>query len=302
MDFTKPASTWDEQIELLRSRGLRIPDHDQVCHYLSHINYYRLTGYWLPFEADHGTHRFKARASFDDVLNLYIFDREFRLLLLDAIERIEVSLRAQWAYHMAHQHGPHSYLDAGHATDLRLHARHLAKLQDEISRSDEIFIQHYHNTYQHPASPPVWAVSEVMSLGMLSRWVTHMVPSDRAALARVYGLDQGVLKGFVRHLTYVRNLCAHHSRLWNRRFTITMPIPRSKPAGLISSFNPNQRRRVYNTLVMLAALMDIVSPGHLWKGRLQRIIERHHIQTRAMGFPDDWQQRPIWAEVQESGR
>src|SRR5690554_6690380 len=143
MDFTKPASTWDEQIELLRSRGLRIPDHDQARHYLSHINYYRLTGYWLPFEADHGTHRFKARASLDDVLNLYIFDREFRLLLLDAIERIEVSLRAQWAYHMAHQHGPHSYLDAGHATDLRLHARHLAKLQDEISRSDELFIQHY---------------------------------------------------------------------------------------------------------------------------------------------------------------
>src|SRR5690606_41495210 len=70
----------------------------------------------------------------------------------------------------------------------------------------------------------------------------------------------------------------------------------------ISSFNPKQTRRVYNTLVMLAALMDMVSPGHLWKGRLQRIIERHHIQTRAMGFPDDWQQRPIWAEVQENGR
>src|SRR5690554_5245430 len=93
MDFTKPASTWDEQIELLRSRGLEIPDLEQARHYLSHINYYRLTGYWLPFEADHSIHRFKARASFDDVLNLYIFDREFRLLLLDAIERIEVSLR-----------------------------------------------------------------------------------------------------------------------------------------------------------------------------------------------------------------
>lgn len=149
MDFTKPALTWDEQIEQLRARGLDIPNHQQARH---------------------------------------------------------------------------------------------SKLQDEISRSDEIFI-----------------------------------------------------------LTYVRNLCAHHSRLWNRRFTITMPIPRSKPAELISSFNPNQSRRVYNTLVMLAALMDIVSPGHLWKGRLQRIIKRHHIQTRAMGFPDDWQQRPIWAEVQESG-
>src|SRR5690606_35175684 len=202
MDFDKPALTWDEQIELLRSRGLRISDADQARHYLAHINYYRLTGYWLPFESDHASHSFDDRASFDDVLDLYIFDREFRLLLLDAIERIEVSLRAQWAYQMAHRNGPHSYLDARHATDLKLHTRHLAKLKDELSRSDETFIQHYQKTYRHPATPPIWAVSEVMSLGMLSRWITHMLPSDRTALARVYGLDQGVLKGFVRHLTY----------------------------------------------------------------------------------------------------
>ena len=299
MDFTKPALTWDEQIALLASRGLHIPDKDQARHYLSHINYYRLTGYWLPFEADHATHRFKDQVSFADVLNLYIFDREFRLLLLDAIERVEVSLRTQWAYHMAHRHGPHSYLEAQHATNLGLHSRHLAKLLEEVARSEEAFIQHYQNTYQHPASPPVWAVSEVMSLGMLSRWITHMVPSDRSVLARAYGLDQGALKGFVRHLTYVRNLCAHHSRLWNRRFTITMPLPRSKPAALISSFNPGQKRRVYNTLVILAALMDTVSPGHQWKQRLSDLLTRHRIDTGAMGFPDDWQQRPLWTDVQE---
>lgn len=299
MDFTKPARTLDDQVELLRSRGLHIPDQERARHYLAHINYYRLTGYWLPFEADHSSHQFNGQASFDDVLNLYIFDREFRLLLLDAIERIEVSLRAQWAYHMAQRHGPHSYLDAGHATDLTLHARHLSKLLDEVSRSDEIFIQHYHRTYRHPASPPVWAVSEIMSLGALSRWITHMLPSDRAAIARTYGLDQRVLKGFVRHLAYVRNLCAHHSRLWNRRFTITMQVPRSKPVELVSSFNPSRTRQVYNTLVMLAGLMDIVSPGHLWKVRLNELLSGHHIDVRAMGFPDDWQQRPVWVELQE---
>ena len=171
MDFTKPARTWDEQIDLLRSRGLHIPDREQARHYLSHINYYRLTGYRLPFEADGSTRRVKAQTSFDDVLNLYIFDREFRLLLLDAIERIEV----------------------GEA-----------------------------------------------------------------------------------------------------------PIPRRKPAGLISSFNPNRSRYVYNTAVMLAALMDIVSPGHLWKARLRDILSRHHISAAAMGFPEDWQQRPVWAELQEN--
>src|SRR5690554_1971803 len=294
MDFTKPARTWEQQLELLQDRGLMIPDADRARHYLAHINYYRLTGYWLPFEEDHASHKFRPGVSFDDVLNLYIFDREFRLLLLDAIERIEVSLRAQWAYHMAHQHGPHSYLDAGLTTDVRLHSRHLGKLLEEVSRSDEIFIQHYQSTYSHPASPPVWAVSEIMSLGMLSRWITHMVPSDRAVLSRVYGLDQGVLKGFVRHLTYVRNLCAHHSRLWNRGLTVTMPVPRSKPAELVGSFNPKQPRRIYNTLVMLAALMDFVSPDNQWKQRLEALLIDHRIDAVAMGFPDNWKDLPIW--------
>lgn len=235
MHFTKPARTWDEQVELLRSRGLHIPDREKARHYLSHINYYRLTG----------------------------------------------------------------YLDASHATDLTFHTRHLAKLQEEISRSDEIFIHHYRNTYRHPTSPPVWVLSEIMSLGVLSRWITHMVPADRAVLARVYGLDQGVLKGFVRHLTYVRNLCAHHSRVWNRRLTVTMPLPRRKPAGLVSSFNPNQTRHVYNTLVMLAAMMDLGCPGHLWRTRLQRVIKEHRVNVQLMGFPKDWQQRPVWAESQK---
>lgn len=302
VNFTKPARSWDEQVELLRSRGLHIPDDERARHYLSHINYYRLTGYWLPFEADPSTHQFQERTEFDDVLNLYIFDREFRLLLLDAIERVEVSLRAQWAHLMAHRHGPHSYLDARHAADPTLHARHLAKLEEEVLRSDEAFIHHYRKTYRHPASPPVWVLTEIMSLGTLSRWITHMVPADRAALARTYGVDQSVLRGFVRHLTYVRNLCAHHSRVWNRRLTVTMPLPRSKPARLVSSFNPSKNRHVYNTLVMLAATMDIASPGHLWKSRLRRVLHEHRIDVQQMGFPKDWQHRPIWTEWREDSK
>lgn len=113
---------------LLRERGLIVQDEAFARHYLAHVNYYRLTGYWLPLEADHANHRFRPGVTFETVLNLYIFDRELRLLLMDAIERVEVSLRAQWAYYMAHQHGPHSYLDASHANNLKLHGRHLAML------------------------------------------------------------------------------------------------------------------------------------------------------------------------------
>lgn len=110
--FAKPATTFDEQIDLLIGRGMEIPDRDRARHYLAHLNYYRLGAYWLPFEADHATHRFRPGTRFEDVVGLYVFDRELRLLVMDAIERLEVSVRTQWAYHLAHAYDPHAHMEA----------------------------------------------------------------------------------------------------------------------------------------------------------------------------------------------
>ncbi|MFO7582448.1 Abi family protein [Guyparkeria sp.] len=297
MEFSKPAKSLEEQLALLESRGLIVDDTERALHYLRHLNYYRLTAYWLPFKAHQSPHRFRDGTRFEDVLNLYVFDRAFRLLLLDAIERVEVSIRTAWAYHMAHRYGPHAYLDASHARSTEMHARHLAKLEKEIARSDEVFIQHYNAKYARPETPPIWAVCEIMSLGSLSRWVTHMHPSDRDALARPYGLPQQVLRSFVRHLSYVRNVCAHHSRLWNRRLTVTMELPRRRPLALRGVTNPSAPRKIYNTLAMLAYLLDVISPDHHWRRHLGRLIARHEIDTRLMGFPDDWEGEVFWSHT-----
>mgnify|MGYP003110063927 CR=1 FL=1 len=294
MDFNKPARTLDEQIALLRERGMRINDPRRARHYLKHLNYYRLTAYWLPFEAEHETHQFKQGSCFDDVLNLYVFDREFRLLLLDAIERVEVSLRTIWAYQLAHRYGSHAYLETKHAKRTDWHERNLRRLEKEVRRSDELFIQHYLNTYREPGLPPIWSVCEVMSLGLLSRWLTQLKPSDATVIAREWSFDQSVLRGFVRHLTYVRNLCAHHSRVWNRSLTVTMPIPRSKPEALASSVNRRADRRIYNTLATLVFLLDRISPGHEWKERLLELLERHDVEVEKMGFPAGFERLPIW--------
>ncbi|WP_260843131.1 Abi family protein [Sedimenticola selenatireducens] len=295
MQFTKPPKSFQEQIGILESRGMIISDHGSAAHYLSHLNYYRLRGYWLPFEADQKAHSFKSGVTFDDVLNLYIFDRELRLLALDAIERIEVSLRTQWAYHLARLHGPHAYLNAGLSKNPRWHANNLSSLMKELERSDEVFVSHYNETYSVPESPPVWAVCEVMSLGLLSRWYKSLRPaSTRTAIARTYDLPDRVLESFVEHMAYIRNICAHHSRLWNRRMTKTMELPRTKPKGLSANFDHQQERKLYNTLVMIAYFMDMISPDHHWKKRLFHLLEEHKIDARAMGFPTDWQSRSIW--------
>ncbi len=293
--FTKPATTYDQQIALLQDRGMVIDDPDNARFYLQHLNYYRLGAYWPSFEADHSSHCFKPGTHFNDVLNLYIFDRELRLLVLDAIERIEVSVRGQWAYQLAHHHGPHAHLDA-RLFDGKYWRGNLDKLADEVKRSDEAFIKHHLTEYAEPL-PPAWATCEVMSLGLLSRWYNSLKPiATRRAIAAVYGVDEKVLQSWLHHLSLVRNICAHHSRLWNREFTITPNLPKTKPAHWAAQFIPGSRK-LYNTLVILAHGLDVVAGQHHWRDRLKQLLTKHHISTREMDFPHDWQQRAIWQEA-----
>lgn len=301
MEYKKSPKSVKEQAKILEARGLNLGDKAIVEHYLAHLNYYRLAGYWLPYEQDHDTHTFKPNTHFDDILNLYTFDRELRLILMDAIERVEISLRTQWAYHLTLHYGPHAYLDSQLSKNPHWHANNLKSLLEELTRTDEVFIEHYQKTYTKPATPPAWVICEVMSLGLLSRWIKSLKPSIvRAAIAKTYHLPDPVLTSFIEHLAYIRNLCAHHSRTWNRRMTKTMQLPHSKSKALIiiDSFNQESgaSRKLYNTLVMLAYFLDIISPQHSWKERLKDLIIKHSIDVTLMGFPKDWRQRLIWRQ------
>ena len=298
MRYDKPALTVAQQMALLRSRGLVISDEPSAGHWLLHVNYFRLRGYWLPFEqayAPGGEHIFRPGTTFEQVISRYTFDRQLRLLVLDAIERLEVSLRANWAHALALTHGPHAYEAPGLFADQRRHARCLDDLDEELRRSKETFVVHYRRHYTQPARPPVWAACELMTLGQLSKWLGNLrLRQDRRAVAEPYGLDERVLCSFAHHLSYVRNLCAHHARLYNRAFTLTVKLPQ-RPALLAASLNPRAPRQLYNTLALSQYLMAVVSPGHSWTRRLRELL-RHHpdVNPGEMGFPDDWTSRPLW--------
>lgn len=296
MRFEKLPKTFGEQVDLLISRGMRVDDPERTKRYLSHLNYYRLAAYWLPFEEDHPTHRFKPSTDFELVLQHYIFDRKLRLLIMDAVERIEVSLRTSWAYHMAHAYGPHALLDRGLFKTRWRHAENVNQVRDTVRSSSEVFIRHF-DQYDEPL-PPIWLVCEIMTLGQLSKWYSNLGRRrDRNAVSHTYGLDEVNLTSFLHHLTVVRNHCAHHARIWNREFTFLWKLPRKKPPKLNKYFNRADGRRIYNTLVMLAYLMDTMG-SNSWKRRLDDLFTQHpDVNPRAMGFPPDWRYRTIWREL-----
>lgn len=298
--YSKPPTTFSQQVELLEQRGLVVADKAKAEFYLSQLNYYRLAAYCLPFEQDHDSHQFRAGACFEDVFNLYVFDRELRLLVLDAIERFEVSLRTQLAYHLSHNHATaHPHLKPQIFHNPVIYGGCLNKLDNDIKRSREEFIKHLTQKYEE-LQPPIWAVVELMTLGQLSKWFSNIeARADRQAISRIYGLDEKVMTSFCEHLSLVRNHAAHHARLWNRDFTKTPTLPRrGNPALLDSLFalpdHDRRLRKLYNTFVMLAYLMDTICGENHWTERLKHLISQHQIDTSKMGFPHDWQERSIW--------
>lgn len=300
--FAKPALTTDQQVQLLRSRGMHIADAQRAKECLHHINYYRLRAYWLFYESGDagasGEHRFVKGCDFDEVLAIYDFDRALRVLLLDAIERVEISLRTRLANELALRHGPFAHEDAHHFAKQGVWQQSLDELRKEYQRSRETFAEHYRSHYPEMSSPPIWVACELMTLGHLSRWLQNMArPQERQAIANAYGLDEKVLVSFAHHLTVVRNHCAHHGRVWNRKFSLQMLIPGKKPAGLSAAFNPAQPRRIYNTLAMLAHLLRCLEPRSHWPARVKHLIRTSpQIDTLHMGFPVDWKQLAIWQE------
>lgn len=266
--FKKPPLSFSDQVLKLKKRGMLILDEQKAAFYLSQINYYRFAAYCLPFELDKENHCLRQGTSFEDVFNLYIFDREIRLLILDAIERFEVSIRTQMAYHLSHNHNTaHPHLISQLFNDQSLYKDATTRLANDVQSSKEEFIKHLRSQYIE-ALPPIWASVELMSMGQLSKWYSNIkFRSDRQSIASFYQVDEKVLTSFCRHLTHIRNYCAHHARLWNRGFTITMSLPRSGPQKLLDGLDSTRlqsrsKRKVYNTLVMLIHLMSLINPDH----------------------------------------
>ncbi|MHB8771404.1 MAG: Abi family protein [Syntrophales bacterium] len=298
MNANKPPRTYPEQLQILKSRGLGVTDESEALHILEHHNYYRLSAYRFPLAEQDNPDRFLPGVTFDTLWRLYCFDRELRQLVSEACKRIEISVRARWAYVLGHAYGPQAYEDSNHFKSTYWHTEHLKSLDTELDRSDEVFVSHYRNKYGMNR-PPIWAACEVMSFGLLSRFYSNIRHDrDKKRISQTYQLSIDGLKSLLEHAVYLRNLCAHHSRLWNRRFTITVALPDSRPSWLIPNFNPQRDRRIYNSLVLLVHMLLVIEPKTHWPHRLAcHLLTLNPKLIPHMGFPEDWQARMLWQNL-----
>lgn len=224
-DYTKPPLSIEQQLELLRSRGLIIDDENGAKKTLNQINYYRFSAYCLPFETKRDS--FKTGVKFEYVRELYEFDRCLRFLIDEALEVVEISFRAKVAFSLSHTYGPfvHEKSEIFNTNKWFNHNIWLDKVHEEIERSKETFVQHYKNTYNGFPRIPIWMAVEVMSFGSISKMFQNLPKKDQIQISRQYNLNHRVLSSWLHTLSYIRNICAHHSRLWNKNLSIAMELP-----------------------------------------------------------------------------
>ncbi|MFU8894518.1 MAG: Abi family protein [Luteolibacter sp.] len=297
MRFQKPALPLPALIQRWEDRGLGILDQSEAEHYLRFIGYYRLSAYALPLQQKGAQPAglidkpFKAGVTFDDILNLYRFDRELRLLFMDAIERIEVAVRTCIVNEMSLRHGPHWFMDARHfkphAPRFR-HRRLIERIEKELQIQNgamsptkphhEVFINHYYATYTDPYLPPAWMVAETLTLGTWSVIFENLREThERKAIAKPLLTDEQVLRNWLHALTYVRNLCAHHSRLWNRQIVIK-PMIAKRHANFLKSND-----RCYAIAVVVEDMLRTIAPGTSWAIRLEANFHIPSVRERIEG-------------------
>jgi len=298
MRYTKPALTFEKQIEQLTSRGIHIQDKKAAEKQLACISYYRLSAYWYPFrlrdQNGNVLNQVEDNTDFQKIIALYELDHDLRLLVLDAIERIEIAIRTQVTYQLAHTYGAFGHIDPTNFHPQFDHATWLRNIEDETTRSNDEFIRHYRSKYDGFPVIPLWMLTEVMSLGSLSRLYTGLKNEDKKEVSKHFNVHHKRLMGWLHSLTYIRNICAHHSRLWNRELAIRPDQAKEK------EWNPPitpGNDRIFYILLILKHLLDATGSGIDWSNEINQLLEPFTKEVKwraAMGIPESWKQHPIW--------
>ena len=291
--YTDKPLSFHQQIAMLKTNGLTFLDEPKALHILQQISYFRLKSYLMPLMSDKTLHTFKSGATFEQAYTLYKFDSRLRKLIAGELEKIEVSIRTQMAYILSDEVDIYWFADSANFGNATKHAGIINSLQSELDRTDDDQILRFKRMYSD-AFPPSWMTMEVTSFGTLSMLYKLLKPSlTKRKIANQYGVSDSVFESWLHSIVYVRNICAHHSRLWNKTLRIQPLFPRKVNGTFIST--PVRNDRLYYVLCIIQYLLRKVNPNTTFPARLKALFDEFpDTDISAMGFPENWDKEALW--------
>jgi len=297
----RPFPLLPDQIKILRQRGLMINDSEETNHYLAHVGFFRLAEYWQFLQKENIRNAFISGTTFDQVIDLYNFDRELRLLLLDALERIEVSFRAIMINMMCPVYGSNWFTDKTiFFSEERLNGV-IETINRELERSDEEFVKQYDKMKSGFEHPPAWETLPILSFGTLSKIYKNIRNDikEKRIIAKVYGLPKEIwLQSWIQVVSILRNYCAHHSLICYRMF-LSRPreIQRTKLPWInnIPDGSKVESKQLYYQICIVRYLLHTASPGNDFSYRLMELLVKYRgIDLEKMGFLENWDEEDLW--------
>ena len=275
--------TNDELLAHLREKGLRLPaaQAELAENALSQYGYYRMRGYWLTLESNG---RFSQGVHIGNITNIMSLDAVLSSLISEMIRPIELFLRSQLSSQLGTTHGAralHESLAFNNQKDFAKLQSTLEREKRQSQRAGNPLVLHNLAKY---GCLPIWAEVEISSFGALSKIYENLKSrDDRRAIAGAFGVPERYLRGWLRYLTQLRNMAAHHDRLYNR-------ILKVRPK-LFSEHKGVDNARLFPAFLVLLRLNDGLDPAAAAKMRMrlgQAIDEHHGVNLRPIGFPENW--------------
>lgn len=278
----KAPATFENQLQILKSRGLIIEDEDFAIRVLQRINYYRLSAYGLSLKKND---QYFQEVTFSQIHALYEFDHRFRYLIMDMTEQVEIAFRTHISYHIAHTYGVLGHLQSENFENKEFHSSFVNELEKEVRRSQEIFIKHHFDKYG--GLIPVWVAVEVLSFGALSKLFSNMKNVDKNHIAKTnYQAPSVYLGSWLKCLSYIRNICAHYGRIYNRPLTSKPRLSdSSKKLGI-------QQNKIFANIYVLKHLIPDRDKWSNFVIRLEALISAYEgvVELERIGFPEDWEE------------
>lgn len=289
----KDFKTIEEQLEILRSRGITINDESLAKDFLLRNNYYRISGYSLTLR---NNNVFFKSATFQNIVDIYHFDHEFKHTILQYLEVIEVQMKSVYVYEFTKVHGPAGYLDNNFFTDQTKHKEILAKAEQQKIRRlpHEAYLKHFVNELKQDI--PLWAYIDLFTISDISFLYSISEQPIKDAVAHTFGLTMSkgasILGSYMHSMTIIRNLCAHGSRIYNRLFEQKPSLSKKEKTLLIKDSNGNiDNAHFYGFLLIMKRLLPADKFNEMKKSIVTLTKKYPFVRMDYYGFRSDWQQK-----------